>query len=88
MSLAVQIILAIASNESKEFHVNVPNEGSITNLPQGAIVGVPALVDASGARPLCMGELPKGVVGPTQSLIAWQELTVDAALSGDKNLVL
>ena len=86
--LAVQVMLAIASNASREFHVNVPNEGSIANLPQDAIVEVPALVDASGVRPLCMGDLPKGVVGLVQSLIAWEELSVDAALSGDKNLVL
>jgi len=86
--LAVQIIRAIATNETKEFHVNVPNEGSVTNLPRGAIVEVPALVDASGVRPLCIGHLPKGVLGLTQSLIAWQELSVDAALSGDRNLVI
>ena len=86
--LAVQIILAIATNEGREFHVNVPNEGSITNLPEGSIVEVPALVDASGVTPLCMGQLPKGVLGLTQSLIVWQELTVDAALSGNRDLVL
>ncbi len=86
--LAVQIILAIASNEGKEFHVNVPNEGSITNLPEGAIVEVPALVDASGVKPFSMGKLPKGVLGLTLSLIAWQELSVDAALSGDRDLLL
>jgi 6-phospho-beta-glucosidase len=86
--LAVQMILAIAGNKSEEFHVNVPNEGAITNLPAGAIVEVPALVDASGVRPLCMGELPNGVLGLTQSLIVWQELTVDAALSGDRDVLL
>jgi len=86
--LAVQIMLAIAANETKEFHVNVPNEGCVTNLPEGSIVEVPALVDANGVKPLCMGKLPKGVVGLTQSLITWQELTVDAALSGSRDLVL
>jgi alpha-galactosidase/6-phospho-beta-glucosidase family protein len=86
--LAISIMVAIASNQQREFHVNVPNEGTITNLPQGAIVEVPALVDASGVQPLCMGALPKGVLGLTQALINWQELTVDAALTGDRNLVL
>lgn len=86
--LAVQVILAIASHQAREFHVNVPNQGCITNLPEGAIVEVPALIDASGVKPLCMGRLPKSVVGLTHSLIVWQELTVDAALSGDKDLVL
>jgi len=86
--LAVQVILAIASHQAREFRVNVPNEGCITNLPEGAIVEVPALIDANGVKPLCMGKLPKNVQGLTQSLIVWQELTVDAALSGDKDLVL
>jgi len=86
--IAVQIITTIATNNTKEFHVNIPNEGCITNLPQGAIVEVPALVDQSGVKPLCMGDVPKGVVGLTSSLINWQELSVDAALTGDKNLVI
>lgn len=86
--IAVQVMVAIATNETQEFHVNVPNNGAITNLPPGAIVEVPALVDASGIRPLCMGELPRGFVGLTQALLNWQELSVDAALSGDRNLVV
>jgi 6-phospho-beta-glucosidase len=86
--LAVQIIRAIVTNQAEEFHVNVPNEGCITNLPEGAIVEVPALVDATGVKPFCMGKLPKSVLGLTQSLIAWQELTVEAALSGDQDIVL
>jgi alpha-galactosidase/6-phospho-beta-glucosidase family protein len=86
--LAVSVIAAIAGDECQEFHVNVPNEGAITNLPREAIVEVPALVDGSGVRPLCMGALPRGVLGLTQSLVAWEELTVDAALSGDEDLVL
>jgi alpha-galactosidase/6-phospho-beta-glucosidase family protein len=86
--IAVDIIRAMATNEGAEFHVNLPNEGCITNLPYGSIVEVPALVDASGAKPLCMGPLPKGVLGLTAALLNWQELSVDAALSGDVNVVV
>src|SRR5262249_14122355 len=86
--IAVQVMVAIATNTTQEFHVNAPNEGAITNLPYGAIVEVPALVDASGVRPRGMGELPKGFVGLTHALLAWQELSVDAALTGDRNLVV
>lgn len=35
-----------------------------------------------------MGNLPRGVVGLSSSLINWQGLSVDAALTGDKDLVL
>lgn len=86
--IVVQVMVAIATNATQEFHVNTSNQGAIANLPYGTIVEVPALVDASGIRPLCMGELPKGFAGLTQALLAWQELSVDAALTGDRNLVV
>jgi len=86
--LAVEMIIAIANNRTQVFHVNVPNDGCFTNIRPGAIVEVPALVDRRGVRPLCMGELPKCVVGLTEALINWQELSVDAALAGDRRLVL
>jgi 6-phospho-beta-glucosidase len=86
--LAVQILMAVAANQTQEFHVNVPNHGCITNLPPDAIVEVPVLVDKNGVRPLCMGDLPAAVVGLTAALINWQELSVDAALSGDRSRVI
>lgn len=86
--IATQLILSIATNTQREFHLNVPNEGSVTNLPQGSIVEVPALVDGSGIKPICMGKLPRGVLGLTEAIINWEELTVDAALAGDRELVL
>jgi len=86
--IATQLIMSIVTNDQREFHLNVPNEGSITNLPSESIVEVPALVDGSGIRPLCMGTLPKGALGLTQAIINWEELTVDAALEGDRGLVL
>ena len=86
--IAVQIMIAIAADEPQEFHVNVPNEGCITNLPEGVIVEVPAIVDGTGIKPLCMGPLPRGISGLLSSLVVWEELTVDAALSGDRSLVI
>jgi alpha-galactosidase/6-phospho-beta-glucosidase family protein len=35
-----------------------------------------------------MGELPKGVVGLVEALLNWEQLSVDAALTGDRNLVV
>jgi len=86
--IATQLIISIVTNTQREFHLNVNNEGSITNLPSESIVEVPALVDGSGIRPFCLGRLPRGALGLTQAIINWEELTVDAALEGDKELVL
>ena len=86
--IAVQVMLAISTNTPQEYHVNTANHGAIANLPADAIVEVPAIIDGSGVRTLSVGNLPESVAGFTQELIAWQERSVDAALSGDRNLVV
>jgi alpha-galactosidase/6-phospho-beta-glucosidase family protein len=86
--LATQIITAIVTNKQIELHLNIPNEGAIPNLPHSSIVEVPALIDASGIKPLCMGKLPKGLQELASAIIHWEELTVDVALSGDRELLL
>lgn len=86
--MAVDVISAIANNKEETYIVNVPNKGAITNLDSEAIVEVPGIVGASGARPLCMGELPESVKGLIQSLISSQKLAVEAALTGNKRLLL
>ena len=86
--IAVQVMMAISTDTPQEYHVNTTNHGAIANLPANAIVEVPAIIDGSGVSTLSMGNLPEGVLGLTQELIAWQERSVDAALSGKRNLVV
>jgi alpha-galactosidase/6-phospho-beta-glucosidase family protein len=81
----VGIMVSIATDEGREWGgINLPNNGVISNLPAGAIVEVPCIVDARGPVPIAMGDMPSSLLGHTQHLINWQELSVDAALSGDK----
>src|SRR5690606_2833067 len=49
--MAVRLIAAMANNTGETFIVNVPNQGAIANLPDDAIVEVPASVDGLGAHP-------------------------------------
>jgi len=82
---ATGIMVSIISNDGYEWGgINFPNNGAVTNLPIGAIVEGSCIVDARGPVPIAMGDLPKPFVGLTQHVINWQELTVDAALSGDR----
>jgi len=84
----VGIMISIIADEGREWGgINFPNKGAITNLPQDAIVEGPCIVDKRGLTPIPMGDLPKCFLGLTQHILNWQELTVDAALSGDKNLL-
>jgi alpha-galactosidase len=71
-----------------ELAVNIPNEGHISNLPQGAIVEIPALVNSSGVHGLHIGPLPKGIASLCNTQIAVQDLAVEAAITGDRNKAL
>lgn len=85
---AAKVIAAISTNSAEEYVVNVPNNGAITSLPQDAIVEVNAIVGKSGARPLCPGAMPKFTLAVMSPMIVWQELSVDAALTGDRDVLL
>jgi len=84
----MNVIAAFLNNKGTILHVNVPNRGAIANLPQDAIVEVPAVIDGEGFHPLAMGDLPKGVVGVIESIILSHQLAAEAGLTGDRNLVL
>ena len=71
-----------------ELAVNVPNHGTIPNLPPHAVVEVPALVNGSGLSPLAVGELPSGIAALLTARALQQEVTVDAALGQDKDLAV
>jgi alpha-galactosidase len=78
------IIHAIESNEPFRINANVPNDGLISNLPNGCCVEVPCLVDARGIHPCRVGDLPPQLAALCRSNIAVQELTVKAALEHDR----
>jgi len=80
--MMVRIIHAIARDSRELYIVNVPNRGSILDLPYEKIVEVPAVIDASGAHPLAMGNMPAQMRGLIQAVAAYEELTVEAALQG------
>jgi len=86
--LAIGIMVSIIANEGREWGgINYINNGEISNLPMGSIVEGPVMVNAMGLNPVPMGELPKPFVGLAHQLINWVELSVDAALSGDKKIL-
>jgi alpha-galactosidase len=68
--------------------VNVPNRSNVTNLPEGAVVEVMAELDESGVHARDNATVP-GVMGEwLRRVNVAQELTVEAARTGDAELVL
>ena len=84
---APQVIHSILTGTPREIHVNVVNRGLIDNLPEGAAIEVPATVDAAGVRPIAMGSAPLAGAALNRSYLSVAELTVEAARTGDRELV-
>lgn len=81
---AVALISAIANDKNEVHIVNVPNRGALKGLPDEAVVEVPALVNRSGAHPLVIGEMPPAVRGLVQVVKVYEELTIQAAVTGSR----
>jgi len=63
--------------------VNVPNRGYVPNLPEGAIVEVPATVDGTGVAPDVVPPVLEPLAEFMRTQIELQELVVRSALTGD-----
>lgn len=81
------IIEALETGRVYRGHFNVTNKGIISNLPDDAIVEVPAYVDANGVNMPIVGDLPLGCAAVCNSSISVQRLAVEAAVNGDDLLL-
>ena len=84
LEYASLIIHSIATGEPRVIYGNVPNHGLISNLPLGACVEVPCLVDGNGVQPTAVGSLPAQLAALNRTFLNVCELTVRAALEGDR----
>ncbi len=84
---AAPIIESIVTGAERIVYGNVRNEALIENLPADACVEVACVVDANGIRPVHYGSLPSAAAALNQVQINVQRLTVEAAMTGDRDLV-
>jgi alpha-galactosidase len=84
---APQVIHSMVTGTMRRIHANVPNHGLISNLPDGYAVEVPCVVDRLGVRPERIGALPVQCAALNRAFVNVGQLTVQAALTGDKRMV-
>lgn len=84
---ASYIINAYLGGEPYRFNGNVPNRGMVTNLPYEACVEIPVYADRHGFNPVFVGALPPQCAALNKISIAIEEMAVEAALTGDPELV-
>lgn len=78
------IIHSEVTGTPRVIYGNVENCGLIDNLPVACCVEVPVLVDKNGLQPTPVGSLPPQLAALIQTNVNVQSLTVEAALTGDK----
>ncbi|MCZ8511581.1 alpha-glucosidase/alpha-galactosidase [Paenibacillus filicis] len=81
------IIEALETGRSYRGHFNIENRGLITNLPDKCTIEIPCYVDGNGIHPTFVGDLPLQCAATCRTSISVQEMAVQAALTGDRELV-
>jgi alpha-galactosidase len=84
---APQVIHSLETGHTRVISANVVNQGLITNLPDGVAVEVPTTLDALGAHPMRVGDLPPQCAALNRNFLGPVDLAVRAAVDGDPRLV-
>jgi alpha-galactosidase len=85
--LATQFIYSAETGFEQEIYVNIRNEGRIASLPANACVEVPCALGPGGPQPRSVGELPVQLAALNRTFLNVVELTVAAALTGNRDHV-
>jgi alpha-galactosidase len=86
--LVAQLLDGMVTGRPQQLPVNLPNEGNVTNLDGGAVVEIMGVADDTGVRGRDKTTVP-GIMGEfLRRINVVQEWTVEAAIAGDRELVL
>ncbi len=83
-TLATQLLNAHYNDLGETHIVNVPNGGAVPNVPPDWVMELPCTVQRAGIRPLPAEPLHPAVAGLVAAVKAYELLTVEAAVHGDR----
>jgi 6-phospho-beta-glucosidase len=80
-------VAALATGSAEAQVVDVRNGGTLAGLAEDDAVELPARIEASGPVPLPQPPLAPELLGLVQHVAAYERLAVEAAVSGERELV-
>jgi 6-phospho-beta-glucosidase len=83
---AAALVTSLLTGDDRYHYVDIRNDGTISGLPDEAVVEVPARVDTAGAHPVPVPPLAPELLGLVQAVAAYESLAVEAALTGDRTV--
>lgn len=84
----IEILGSLFNDERKLFYVNLPNKGAVPNLPANAVLEMPAVASNQGFYPLYAEDYPDILAAHVKKRLTVIDLTVEAALKGDRSMVI
>jgi len=85
---AVQVIDSIYNDRRDIQCVDTLNRGALLDLPDDVVVEVSCAITGHGPVPLTVGRLPPQILGLLQLIKAFESLTIQAAVQGDRDAAL
>ncbi|EKG5597254.1 6-phospho-beta-glucosidase [Listeria monocytogenes] len=80
---ACEIINSIYNNKGTVMVVSTRNNGAIDDVPYDSAVEITSVIRAHGAEPINFGKFPPAQRGLLQVMKSMEELTIEAAVTGD-----
>jgi 6-phospho-beta-glucosidase len=85
---AAQLIASLQADTQDQQVVDIRNDGALPDLPDDAVVEIPARVGSEGANAARLEPLAPEMLGLVQQVKAYERLTVLAAVEGDRDAAL
>jgi 6-phospho-beta-glucosidase len=85
---AAQLIASLHAGTGDIQAVDIRNQGALPDLPDDAVVEVPARIDRAGAHVQRLAPLRPEMAGLVAQVKAYERLTVAAAIHGDRTAAL
>ena len=85
---ACNLIQSIYNDTGDIQYVDVRNNGAIADLPADSAVEVACRITADGPKPLATGALRLPISGYVQMMKTFERMTIEAAISGDRDLAV
>jgi alpha-galactosidase/6-phospho-beta-glucosidase family protein len=86
--LVAPLIDSLITGTPRSLPLNIPNQGSVADLPESVVVEAMCIADGHGVHGRHRTLLPPFLAEHLKRIVASQEFTVRAALSGQRGLVL
>ena len=83
---AVDLMETLTLGDMMKTHVDLPNRGQISDLPEEAVVETNALITPNSIKPITAGPMPRQVRNQMQTHVNNHETIVEAAFTGDIDL--